>query len=217
MTQQHIIIGTDTDCGKTWVTTQLITALQQHTPCIALKPIACGDDDAGNHPDVVHLLQAQSLQQASRINLHHFSLPAAPAIAAAHENTCIDIHELTRWCHQQTSGVTLIEGIGGLMVPITMQQTGLDWIQAMPDASIILVVGVRLGCINHTLLTLKALHSIGRTPDWLIINALHNTQTNPHIDATVNSIRPHAQHSHIITCYKHHANSLNPIINSLVK
>ena len=88
------------------------------------------------------------------------------------EQRIIEPELLKQWCQQKIKqhDITLIEGIGGLMVPLTPTYLVSDWLTDLPGSEVILVVGAKLGCINHTLLTLHQLASQKRSPACIIIN-----------------------------------------------
>ncbi|RLL54716.1 dethiobiotin synthase [Mariprofundus sp. EBB-1] len=172
--QTIFITATDTDAGKTWVTASVIRALlKKGISAKALKPIACGLNEAGLNDDIEILLAAQGFNDADKINLFRYAMPAAPSQAAAAENAIVDTDKLTTWCKKEADHVDtcLIEGVGGLMVPITDNWLVSDWIEATPDAEVWLVVGCKLGAINQTLLTLEQLKQMGRSPTRIFFNA----------------------------------------------
>ncbi len=174
MASEIFITGTDTGAGKTWVTAAAVRALHRRgVAALALKPIACGLDDAGRNEDVDALLAAQSLSDADAISLYRYALPAAPSQAAAAEGEAIEPERLLAWCAAQTAGAErcLIEGVGGLMAPVCERWLVCDWIEAMPACELWLVVGCRLGAINQVLLTLDKLQRIGRPPTRVFFNA----------------------------------------------
>jgi len=179
------ITATDTDAGKTWVTASVSRAwIDQGRQVFALKPVACGLDDLGHNEDIDVLLAAQQLAHADQINCYRFALPAAPSQAARAEETVIDPMRLVQWCQRQASSVDhcLIEGVGGLMAPITESWLVSDWIEAMPDCAVWLVVGCKLGAINQTLLTLAKLKQMNRMPARIFFNATceeHNAWIAP--------------------------------------
>lgn len=207
------IAATDTDAGKTWVTAHLIRMLrQQNKPAIAIKPIACGSDDQGNNSDIQTLLEHQPDLSISDINLYNLDLPAAPAWAAQQQGTEIDMNALLDFCKREHQGLRIIEGVGGVMVPVTPLQSGLEWIERLPSSNIALVVGVRLGCINHTLLSLQALQSINRTPKWLILNDLSNSGDNTMVTTM---LQPHlSPEIRIIETSKNQPDELQRIIEN---
>jgi len=186
------ITATDTDAGKTWVTTAAIRSLfEQGMHAKALKPVACGLGDAGQNEDVEALLSAQQLSCADQINRYRYAMPAAPSQAAAAEGRGIDEDKLVQWCNEQARDVEtcLIEGVGGLMTPLTDTWLVSDWIAAMPEYDVWLVVGCKLGAINQTLLTLAKLKQMNRTPDRIFFNAT-SVENNAWLEPTRQAVEP---------------------------
>jgi dethiobiotin synthetase len=175
-TQSTVFVtATDTGAGKTAVTALLLRRLlAAGIDACALKPVASGLDATGRNADIDALLAAAGRPQSDvdAVNRYRFPMPAAPSLAAAAEGKTIDVAQLSDWCRAQCPDATirLIEGVGGLMVPLTAEDLVRDWLAAMPEAAIMLVVPARLGAINHALLTLAELTRIGRHPRWLVIN-----------------------------------------------
>jgi dethiobiotin synthetase len=169
------ITATDTGAGKTAVTALLAHALRAAgIPAIALKPVASGLDADGANEDIAALQAACGRSDPNAINLYRFAMPAAPSLAAAAEGRKIDPEGLVAWCRQrcERQQVCLIEGVGGLMVPLTPTYLVRDWLAGMPEAETMLVVPARLGAINHALLTLAELGRMDRRPRWIVINDL---------------------------------------------
>jgi dethiobiotin synthetase len=173
------VTATDTGAGKTAITALLLRRLlAAGIDACALKPVASGLDAHGANEDIAALLAAAGRPAtdsgigADAVNLYRFALPAAPSLAAAAEGQAIDPARLAAWCRERSRGrqICLIEGVGGLMVPLTAEFLVRDWLAAMPEAAILLVVPARLGAINHALLTLAELARIGRVPRWLVIS-----------------------------------------------
>jgi dethiobiotin synthetase len=181
------ITATDTGAGKTWVTASAIRSLlKEGSSAKAVKPIACGLNERGNNEDIDALLTVQKLGSEDQISLYRYPLPAAPSQAAVAEGQTVDSKKLVQWCEAEASrvGYCLIEGVGGLMVPITDRWLVSDWIEAMPDMEIWLVVGCKLGAINQTLLTLEKLKQMSRTPARIFFNA-----TKPELSDWINPTR----------------------------
>ena len=192
MTRSIFITATDTDAGKTWVTISLIRSmLAAGIHAKALKPVACGMDNSGSNEDITALLKIQRLQQVKDINLYRFQQPSAPSLAAAAEHRNIDPNRLITWCREKAeeTDICLIEGVGGLMAPLTEHYLLCDWIEDMPEAEIWLVIDGKLGSINHALLTLDKLKSMGRSPSHIIINAA-NPADNHRLKPTRRAISP---------------------------
>jgi len=167
------ITASDTDAGKTYVTCALVRALRRlGREVLALKPVASGGGRAALNPDVAALLAAQGLRDAEAINRYSFAAPLAPAQAARLEGKRIEPEALVAWCAAKaaTRALTLIEGVGGLMVPLAERYLVCDWLAAMPACRVLLVARARLGGINHMLLSLDKLERMGRTPDWIVLN-----------------------------------------------
>lgn len=161
---QYVITAIGTDVGKTFVSAALC---HQRPSLRAVKPLLSGFDDAhAAISDAGQLLLAQGLPvdtpQLDAICPWRFTAPLSPHLAAAKERREIDPDALIEWCEAQrkTHPELLIEGVGGLMVPITPDWLVRDWLIAL-NLPVILVSSSYLGAINHTLLTLQALEAAG--------------------------------------------------------
>jgi len=162
------ITGTDTGVGKTLVTVAIGHALKQHGLNIAaLKPIASGGvmTPYGLRNDDALLLQQQLCPQLDyqQVNPCCLALPASPHLAARHAGISIDLDRIQRHCLQlaDSHDHTLIEGIGGWRVPLTDQGDSVSDLALRLHLPVILVVGLRLGCLNHALLTAEAIKHTG--------------------------------------------------------
>lgn len=160
---RYFITGTDTDCGKTYVTRELI---RHYANALALKPIASGcykEQGQWISSDALLLSQAQPLS-LEEINPWRFEWPVSPHIAAAREKQSIQLDKLIDYClsfNKRDCDKLFIEGAGGLMVPLNDKHTWIDFL-LQSRIPVIVVVGMKLGCINHALLTFSVLkaHSI---------------------------------------------------------
>lgn len=158
--KRYFITGTDTDCGKTYVTGKLVQHLSH---AAALKPVASGCSLIKGqliNADAQHL-KLHSPLSLEQINPWRFSLPVSPHIAARHEGKSLSAMEIADYCLNfkvDTINTLFIEGAGGLCVPINEQETWIDFLK-YSDIPVILVVGIKLGCINHALLTENALNT----------------------------------------------------------
>ena len=192
MARSIFITATDTGAGKTHVTSHLVRQLlARGIRAKAIKPVASGLDAEGRNDDIAALLTAQGLTDADAVNLYRFPVPASPHIAAEAAGNRIDPARLVDWCRAQAADrdVCLIEGIGGLMVPLTNDFLVCDWIAAMPEAEVWLVAGARLGAINHTLLTLSKLQAMGRPAARIILNdAGDNPEALQHLHRTISAL-----------------------------
>ncbi|MCX2523249.1 dethiobiotin synthase [Larsenimonas rhizosphaerae] len=168
MTSAFFVTGTDTDAGKTTISAALLyRAQQQGLSTAAGKPIASGSEltAAGLSNSDTRALRAQcSLPLTEQdITPWCFAPAIAPHVAATQADTPLHIAELARAMQRilnKRADLTLIEGAGGWRVPINAQE---DLCALAPALSlpVILVVGVRLGAINHARLTLEAIRADG--------------------------------------------------------
>lgn len=159
------VTSTGTDIGKTFVTAGLIRCLRERKKDVdALKPIISGFDPAhaGNSDSGV-LLHALGLpltdEEIEDISPWRFAAPLSPDMAARHEGEEIDFEQLLSFCEtaiKEAEGDLLIEGVGGVMVPLDQTNTVIDWIAELNIPSI-LVAGTYLGSISHTLTAADAL------------------------------------------------------------
>jgi len=161
------VTGTGTEVGKTFVTTALIHALRRRGRSVdALKPVASGFDPvqpgASDTALLLAALRRPPTEEAiARMSPWRFAAPLSPDMAARRERRRIDFDALladTRRAIDQTPDLLLIEGIGGLMVPLDERHTVLDWIVAL-DARVLLVGGSYLGGISHALTALELLRT----------------------------------------------------------
>jgi len=159
------VTATGTDTGKTFVTAALARALRAQGRSVgALKPVISGFAmDLLTDSDTGVLLaatgQALSAENAATISPWRFSAPLSPDMAAAREGRAVDFDAVLAFCRSQIAGrqdVLLIEGVGGVMVPLDDSHTVLDWMAAL-ELPVLLVAGSYLGAISHTLTALDAL------------------------------------------------------------
>lgn len=164
------ITGTDTGVGKTYVTALLTKALRgAGFDTVALKPICCGPRD-----DVEMLLEAANHEiSAEEANPCWLEAEAAPLVAARKEGRNVDVAALTEWFkgHRARRKSLLVEGAGGWLVPLTAKETVADLAVAF-GLPVLVVVANRLGCLNHTLLTLESIRARGLTCGGLVLNTL---------------------------------------------
>jgi dethiobiotin synthetase len=163
------VTGTDTGVGKTLVTTALLHALARHHPrVVGMKPVAAGTDliqGTQANEDVLALRAASSCRVPPELD-NPVLLPDAvsPHIAATRAGVRIAIAHIVA-CHRQLlqlADAVVVEGAGGFMVPLSDTETGADLAEAL-GLPVVLVVGLRLGCLNHALLTASAIRARGLT------------------------------------------------------
>ncbi len=161
MTQSYFVTGTDTEVGKTAVACALLEAANQRgLKTAAIKPVAAGCDAQGRNDDALQLQQAMSVAMPyEQVNPVALQAAIAPHIAAAQEGRTLQVSRLAGLCRGVMLGgadLVLIEGAGGWRVPLGSRETLADLAKEL-QVGVILVVGMRLGCINHALLTAEAI------------------------------------------------------------
>lgn len=162
------VTGTDTDCGKTEVALGLMAAWQARgRRVLGMKPVAsgCAWTPAGLRNADAERLQAQGSLPVpyAWVNPYTFSPPIAPHIAAERAGTRIAL-ETVRAAYAElaaTADLVLVEGIGGWRVPLGPELFVADLAKAL-DVPVVLVVGLKLGCLNHGLLTAAAIRADGQ-------------------------------------------------------
>jgi dethiobiotin synthetase len=186
------ITGTDTGVGKTIVTASLISLfIDEGFNVGVMKPIETGCLRRNGRliPKDATLLKAASGSQddLSLINPYRFSKPLAPLIAAEMDHKKIELEKILSAYKRlrKNHDLIFVEGAGGLLVPLTRKSTNLDLILRL-NIPLIVVVGSRLGAINHTLLTLMCAKEKGAKIIGLLINHLthHSGPSNNLLEKT---------------------------------
>jgi len=154
------ITGTDTGVGKTLVSCALLQAFAaQGKSVVGFKPVAAGCDEDGCNEDAKQLHAAGNVQAAyGQINPYCFPLPIAPHLSARHEGVRIEFAQIIGSFRElsERADEVVVEGVGGFCVPLNERQDSADLAKEL-GVPVILVVGMRLGCLNHALLTLRAI------------------------------------------------------------
>lgn len=213
------ISGIDTDIGKTYATAMIAKALmQQGVNVITQKLVQTGvsincdtgemniADDIVTHRQLMNIpLQPCDLDYTTCP--YRYKKPASPHLSAALVNDVLDPKVITKTTQQlqQSYDTILLEGAGGLLVPMTKQLLTLDYI-AQVGYRVILVTSGRLGSINHTLLSLEAIKARGLTLHSVIYNHIHDSaaQTDDEIanstmDFLQNYLAQHYPNAHWLT------------------
>lgn len=161
------ITGTDTGIGKTFVSCALIKAIKQSGKTVeAMKPVASGSkwrEGQWQNEDALALMQAcESMSEYAVVNSYALPLATAPQIAAREANVRIDTTLLVSSFLklQSKADFVLVEGVGGWLAPLSDDLDQSDLVAAM-NIPVVLVVGMRLGCINHARLTEQAIQAGG--------------------------------------------------------
>ncbi|MEJ1966131.1 MAG: dethiobiotin synthase [Gammaproteobacteria bacterium] len=166
-TRGVFITGTDTEVGKTFVATALVRSLAAAGHRVAvMKPVAAGADatpEGLRNADALALIAAANVPASyETVNPYCLPLPASPHIAAAKSGIRIEIAPIVHAFEELARGSDLVvaEGAGGWHAPLNETETMANLAAAL-DLPVILVVGLRLGCINHALLTAQAIEAQG--------------------------------------------------------
>ena len=165
MSKTWFVAGTDTGVGKTAVSCALMAAASASgLRTAAVKPVAAGCDDDGHNDDALCLMAAMSEDlDYSQVNPVALKAAIAPHIAANLAGKTLQASRLVGLCRGvmlSQADFIVIEGAGGWRVPINPRETLAD-VAVQLQVGIILVVGMRLGCINHALLTAEAIRRDG--------------------------------------------------------
>lgn len=181
MTAGWFVTGTDTGVGKTHIAAALLRALADRgLACVGMKPVAsgCVVDPAGHRSPDADMLQAASSVAADYpdINPYGFGPAIAPHLAARAVGVDIDLGTI-REHFDRLSAVAdwvVVEGIGGWLVPLGESCTTADLARRL-GLPVILVVGVRLGCLNHAILTVQAIANAGLDLAGWVANQIEPT------------------------------------------
>ena len=163
MTMDLFLTAAGTEIGKTYVAERLIAdCAARGISCDALKPVVTGFDGSPD-TDTARLLAALGIpptpENVAACSPWRFSAALAPNMAAAREGRQVSAGEIVAFCKRPCDArLRLIEGIGGVMVPLNERETVLDWIAAL-GAPAVLVVGSHLGAISHALTAWETLRA----------------------------------------------------------
>lgn len=163
----YFVTGTDTEIGKTLVSSTLLHALvQSGARAVGMKPVAAGAelrDGAWHNEDVDALEAASNVSVPLELRTPYLLRDAtAPHIAAAQEGVSIDLAHI-RSCYERLAAnadAVVVEGVGGFRVPLSERFDTADLAQQL-GLPVVMVVGLRLGCLNHALLTAEAIAARG--------------------------------------------------------
>jgi dethiobiotin synthetase len=162
-TNSYYITGTDTGIGKSVASAALLHALRgRGLHAVGMKPVASGCEmtaDGWRNEDALLLQQASDPVPAYRdVNPYALPNPLAPELAAADAGVSIELQPIVE-AHARLAAVAdavVVEGVGGWAAPLTASLDQLDVVRAL-ELPVVMVVGLRLGCINHARLTARAI------------------------------------------------------------
>lgn len=174
----YFVTSTGTGIGKTFVT----AALAYHLKIAAYKPISCGGNEDS---EALMAATGQSLEETTP---WRYAAPLAPSMAAPKEGKCVNLDEVVKWCKSRHG---LVEGVGGIMVPINETETVLDWMKRL-NWPLVVVTGSYLGTISHTLTALEVLKAAQLHVEALIIS--ESTENNVGLNETRNELARFTKH-----------------------
>ena len=192
---KFFVAGTDTEVGKTYVSCRLLEhARHQGMRTLGLKPVAAGCELEGGeykNEDALALMESSSVK-LPYAQVNPVALPDAcsPHIAAAIAGKKVSAERLAGYCRgalMQNVDFALVEGAGGWRVPISPRETMANLALAL-NYPVILVVGLRLGCINHALLTAEAIRRDGLKVAGWVGNQL-SSEPMPYFDENVSTLK----------------------------
>jgi dethiobiotin synthetase len=186
--QGFFVTGTDTGVGKTLVACALLRAFARTGKAVVgMKPVAAGAE-RGRFADVDALAQASTVSAKPRIaNPYAFEPAIAPHIAAELAGAEIALEPIVNAYAElsRSADVVVVEGVGGFLVPLNATQTGADLAMRL-GLPIVLVVGMRLGCLNHALLTRRQIAASRlRCAGWVANCILYDM---PHLDGNIRAL-----------------------------
>lgn len=186
------VTGTDTGIGKTWATLSLMKALQQQgLRVVGMKPVATGAELCNGrwvNEDALALQRAASVPVPYElVNPYVFEPPVSPHIAAAQAGRTIELQRIVEAFGElhEFADCVLVEGVGGWKVPLSRRESVADMALALA-LPVVLVVGLRLGCLNHALLSYSAIQTSGADFAGWIAN--HLVSDLPYVDENIRTL-----------------------------
>jgi len=172
MSKSFFITGTDTDAGKTWATIALMHYFKNKgLSVIGMKPVAAGcvwqDGRLKNADAILMQEHATYALDYKEINPYAFEMPVSPHIAARDNPVQLDVIAKAFCDLEDKADVILVEGAGGWLAPLNREDDIADLAKVL-QIPVIVVVAIRLGCINHARLTFNAIQTAGvQCAGWL--------------------------------------------------
>jgi dethiobiotin synthetase len=190
--QGYFITGTDTGVGKTWFTLALMRAFQDRGLVVGgMKPVASGCEETTlglRNADALSIqTQSSVTNEYVAINPYAFKPPIAPHLAAEQAGIEININKI-RGAYEvlyKQNDIVIVEGVGGWRVPLNSHQTLADMVRVL-NLPVILVVGLRLGCINHALLSAETIMSDGLNLAGWAVSHISSSYSEP--DSTLHTL-----------------------------
>lgn len=214
------VTGTDTGCGKTFVSSALIRHLCDLGMTVTgMKPVATGaewDGDLLVNEDVAELLAASNANVAARdLNPYLFEPPTSPHIAAAAAGRAIELDIIVEAYARlaRAAECVVVEGVGGWRVPLSSEYDVEDLAMAL-NLPVLLVVGVKLGCINHARLSHEAITGCGVPYLGWVANVLEDDLYEPR--AVFETLTAALGGEPLATCRHNDADELQTVARHIV-
>lgn len=191
MKKGYFITGTDTNVGKTWVTLALMSYFQkQNLSVVGMKPVSAGCekiDKIWQNEDALAIQKHSSIVlDYAQINPFAYELPISPHLAGKENPADLEIIFKHFQVLQNLADVLIVEGAGGWYVPLNEKETIADLAKLL-KLPVIVVIAIKLGCINHALLTFEAIKNAGvNCAGWI---AVCNDENFEFVDSTIESIK----------------------------
>ncbi len=160
------VLGTDTNVGKTWVSARIAETWLADGPVTYRKPFQCGVAEENDAASDLSTLKGAGADVESFVS---FLAPLSPLAAAESEGRTIDLEAALAWCRRPAKGRLLLEGVGGLMVPLMEGRHFLAWATDLQIPCVLVARG-GLGTLNHTLLSCEALMLRGWRIQAVVLN-----------------------------------------------
>jgi dethiobiotin synthetase len=197
VTERYFVTGTDTEVGKTVASSALLQAARlQGFITAGYKPVASGSEmmpEGLRNSDALALQRYSSLPLAYQaVNPYTFAEATSPHIVSADEKRPIDFAVLSAGLRllEEEADWVLVEGAGGWFTPLSDEHTFADWV-TKEQLPVILVVGVKLGCINHAMLTAQAVKQAGlRLAGWIANDVVAPGKRHQEYLATLKNVLP---------------------------
>ena len=174
------VTGTDTNIGKTLISAALLHAYAlQGKRVVGMKPVAAGCEADGSYSDVTALQAASNVRvEDALMNPYRYPIAVAPHLAARKQGDTIELPVILRAYAELSAqaDVVVVEGAGGFILPLNERQDGGDLAAALA-LPVVLVVGLRLGCLNHALLTVHAIRARGLKLAGWVANCVEEQMT----------------------------------------
>ena len=215
MTKHLFVTATDTDAGKTLIACAIVNLLTQHHNVAVFKPISAGCENVNGqwvNQDALQLQQQANCEQSlESVNPIAFKEPIAPHIAAqtlGQRITAQQVSRLFNSLHASSPDIVLTEGAGGWRLPLGEGQFLSDFAQQTKQ-EVILVVNMKLGCLNHALLSYEAIKRDGLTILGWVANCIQPmdyqqeniAELKQHLDAPLLGVVPHVNSSEQASSY----------------